>query len=127
MDLPFLIIATAMSLLSLSAGLWLFQHAQKENLQVFYKIVAVFVMFVSFCLMVGISLLISVHCCRMMGQCHEWHDKALWNKGNRCHCYKGMEHADMGKHMMMHEDNRAEKEGKCCQSEKDSLASQKKK
>jgi hypothetical protein len=120
-----MIIATAISLLSLSAGLWLFQQTQKENLQTFHKIIAVFIMVVSFCLMIGISLLITFHCCMMSGQCQQWNDHNMWNKGNRCHCNKEMEHAEMGKHMMIYDDHREGKEGKCCQTEKDSLVSKK--
>lgn len=124
MDLPFLMIATGISLLSLCAGLWVFQQTQKENLPVFYKIVAVFVMFVSFCLMIGISLLISFHCCRMMGQCHNWNDNVIWNKVNRCHCNRGMVHYPGG---LMQEHDREWHEEECCQEEKDSLSPKKKK
>ena len=89
-------IAMALLLLSLTGGMFLLYKTQKENLNAFFKVVAWFIIVVSFCSMICCAMRCIMRGCLQREECREMEG---------CERYGGM-----NKHMMMY---RGEDEGGC--------------
>ena len=104
-------ICVALLLLSLSAGMWLLYKSQKENLGTFFKVVAWFVIVVSFCSMICCGLRCVMHGCMRGNECEKM-ERCEMGAGE---CTMGM-HGGMSKRIMICEDDdKCEMGGgKCC-------------
>ena len=103
-------ICIALLLLSLTAGMWLLYKTQKENLNTFFKVVAWFVIVVSFCSMICCTMRSVMHCA-MKQQCKEMGMGGCEMGMGKGMCMKG----GMEKHMMMMRGGECEMGGsKCC-------------
>lgn len=104
-------IAIALLLLSLTAGTVLLYKAQKENLGILFKIVAWFVIVVSFCSMVCCGMRCIFHCCMQKQECNRT-EQCEMNSGD---CKMGggecrMGHRGMSERIII---LKGEEEGEC--------------
>ncbi len=102
-------IAIALLLLSLTAGTWLLYKTQKENLNTFFKVIAWFVIVVSFCSMICCGMHCMMHCCKSKGECNREQECGM--RGEE----RGYDHCRMG-HRGMSERviiMRGDEEGEC--------------
>ena len=83
-------IAIALLLLSLTAGAWLLYKTQKETLGTFFKVVAWFVIVVSFCSMICCGMRCIFHCCKEKNECGKEQECGM--RGEE----RGYEHCRMG-------------------------------
>ena len=114
------IIAIAVLLLSLTAGTCLLYKTQKDNLNTFFKVVAWFVIVVSFCCMICCAMCCAMRCCMKMEKCHQMERCEMGMGENGMGRGMGMEHGGMNKHMMMMRGDNDEyemKEGRHCKEE----------
>ncbi len=103
-------IALALLLLSLTGGMFLLYKTQKENLNAFFKVVAWFVIVVSFCSMICCTMRCIMHCCMQRQECREMEN-----------CERGMGMGPGGmRHIMIMrgEDGECEMMGKGCCKER---------
>jgi hypothetical protein len=77
-------ICIALLLLSLSAGMFLLYKTQKESLGTFFKVVAWFVIVVSFCSMVCCGLRCMMHGCMKGNKCEEKEKCEMGMGGGDC-------------------------------------------
>ncbi len=107
-------IAIALLLLSLTSGTLLLYKTQKENLNTFFKVVAWFVIVVSFCSMICCTMRCVFHGCREREECREMEGCGMRMGG------MGMGHCGMGyggmRHMMFMRggDGECEMMKSCC-------------
>ena len=90
-------IAIALLLLSLTAGTLLLYKTQKENLNTFFKVVAWFVIVVSFCSMICCTLRCVMLGCMMRQECREMEGCERGMSMGEC----GMGHGGMMRRMMI--------------------------
>ena len=112
-------IAIALLLMSLTAGTWFLYKTQKENLSVFFKFVAWFVIVASFLAMICCAMCCAMRCCMRHNECREMERCEMGGMGE---CSMGM-HGGMNKRIMImrggedgecDSDSYREKGGKCC-------------